>query len=84
VFSECANPECRAKFDYRQGAIFRFSRQDLKDGQPAHIHSLRHLWLCGCCARIYRLEYEPGKGVLLRCFVGNTTQRALPHLVAVA
>jgi len=84
MFSECANPACRVNFDYRQGAIFRFPRQQLKAGKPAHTHSLRHLWLCGSCARIYRLEYEPNRGILLRPFVGSDAQPALPHLVAVA
>jgi hypothetical protein len=84
MFSECANPSCRVEFDYRQGEFFRFRKQQLKDGQPANTHSVQHLWLCGNCATIYRLEYEPGKGILLRPFSENAMQPGLPQLVAVA
>jgi len=84
MFSECANPACRAEFDYRQGAIFRFRSQPLEDGRPANAHSIQHFWLCGTCARIYRLEYEEGRGVFLRRFAGNTMQSGLPRLVALA
>jgi hypothetical protein len=83
MFSECANPACRAEFDYRQGAIFRFRMQALEGGQSANAHSIQHFWLCGTCARIYRLEYEEGR-VFLSRFAGNTMQSGLPRLVASA
>jgi hypothetical protein len=84
MFSECANPECRAEFDYRQGKFFRFRKPQRKDGQPANTHSVQHFWLCGSCARIYRLEYEPGRGILLRPVQENVMQPGLPLLVAAA
>lgn len=84
MFSACANTACRAEFDYRQGAIFRFRKQPLEDGQLASTHTVEHFWLCANCARIYRLEYEQGRGVFLRRFVGDITQPGLPHLVIVA
>lgn len=84
MFSECANPACRAEFDYRQGAIFRFRSQPLQDGQPANAHSIQHFWLCSNCARIYRLEYEEGRGVFLRHIGGNVMQSSLPRQVALA
>jgi hypothetical protein len=68
MFSECANPSCRVEFNYRQGQFFRFRKQQLGDGQPANTHSVQHFWLCGSCARTYRLEYEIGRGVVLKPF----------------
>ncbi len=84
MFSECANPACRAEFNYRQGAIFRFRCRPVEDGQPANAHSMQHFWLCGQCARTYRLEYEQRTGVFLRSFGGNSPQVGLPRLVALA
>ena len=66
MLSECANPECHAQFDYHQGQFFRFRMPVLGDGQPANMHSVRHLWLCGRCARAYYLEHVPTRGIVLR------------------
>ena len=65
MFSSCANPGCRAEFNFRQGAIFRFRKQPIKDGQTAKTDWFRHFWLCAECAELYRLEYLSGQGVLL-------------------
>lgn len=64
--SECANPACRARFDYQQGTFFRFRRPPREDGQPANTHSVQHFWLCGRCAESYYLEYVRKRGILLR------------------
>jgi hypothetical protein len=66
MFSECTNPSCRAKFDYGRGQFFRFRKAPREDGQPANTHSVQHHWLCGECARIYRLEYVYDRGILLK------------------
>jgi hypothetical protein len=66
MFSECANPACRAEFDYRQGQFFRFHKRYLDDGQPANTHSIEHFWLCGCCSETYCLEQARGGGILIR------------------
>ena len=84
MFSSCANPTCRVEFNYRQGAIFRFRKQLIKDGQPPKDDSFQHFWLCAECAEVYRLEYLPGEGVLLKRFGGNSMKDGLPHLVGVA
>ena len=81
MFSTCANPECRAEFNYRQGAIFRFRKQSLKDGQLTKNDSLQHFWLCAVCAETYRLEYRSGHGVLLKRVSGNTAKDGLLSLV---
>jgi hypothetical protein len=62
MFSECANPACNAKFDYREGRLFRFHKRPLDNGQPANTHSIQHLWLCCSCAKVYRLEYDQDRG----------------------
>lgn len=66
MFSECANPSCRAEFDYRQGQFFRFHKRSLDDGQPANTHSIQHLWLCGRCSETSCLEHARGGGILIR------------------
>jgi hypothetical protein len=82
MFSECANPACRAPFDYREGTFFRFRRQPLNDGQPANTHSIQHLWLCGSCSKTYGLEYEQGRGILLRPLIGNAIQLGMAYVVS--
>jgi hypothetical protein len=74
MISECANPQCRAEFDYRQGEFFRFHKELQDDGRPANTHSVQHFWLCGRCAGMYRLEYAQGKGIFLTLLVGNGLQ----------
>lgn len=66
MLSECANPKCRAAFDYHQGQFFRFREPPAEDGRPLNTHSVRHLWLCGKCAQIYYLEHVDGSGILLK------------------
>lgn len=65
MFSKCANPSCKAEFDYRQGRFYRFHRRPLDDGQPANTHSVKHFWLCGECCETYHLKYAAGRGVLI-------------------
>ena len=81
MFSWCANPACRAEFNYRQGAIFRFRKQSLKDGQLTKNGSFQHFWLCAVCAETYCLEYRSGQGVLLKRVSGNTAKDGLLSLV---
>jgi len=83
MFLDCANPECSSEFDYRQGCLYRFHKQPL-DGHPANTHSVQHLWLCKECARVYRLDYEPCRGIFLRASVETGGQTGLVRLVAAA
>jgi hypothetical protein len=66
MFSSCANPNCQAAFDYRQGQFFRFHKDHSPSESPPNSHSVQHFWLCGVCCRGYTLEYRHGCGVLLK------------------
>ncbi len=70
---KCANPSCAASFDWLAGGkLFRFPRgpHDLapaeeKDARASGSHSIGHFWLCERCSNIYRLDYVPGRGVVI-------------------
>ena len=67
TLSKCANPECEAPFDYRQGRILRFHKEQHRAGEPAaNRHSVQHFWLCEACAKQYTLTYRPGEGVVMQ------------------
>jgi hypothetical protein len=84
MFSTCANPECRAEFDYHEGEFFRFRRPPGDDGRPANTHSVQHLWLCGKCAASYYLEHVRNRGILLRSRASPTEPPDGPLLVTAA
>ena len=65
MFSVCANPECRAQFDYHEGRFFRFHKEHRWEDAPANTHSVQHFWLCGNCAATFVLDYQDGLGVLM-------------------
>jgi hypothetical protein len=73
---KCSNPGCVTAFEWLSGGrLFRFHREPVQfsssenrvqvDTNGSH-HQVEHFWLCERCAKIYTLEYEPGRGVLLR------------------
>jgi hypothetical protein len=66
MFSECANPNCRAAFDYRQGRFYRFHKPHLDDAQLENTHRVVHFWLCGRCAESYSLDYSESTGAVIR------------------
>ena len=66
TFSICANPDCQATFDYRQGRLFRFHKDHPVRERPPNTHSVQHFWLCGTCCGNYTLEYRDECGVLIR------------------
>ncbi|MGB8322730.1 MAG: hypothetical protein WCE52_07190 [Candidatus Acidiferrum sp.] len=66
MFSECANPDCRAEFDYHEGRFYRFYKPRLDDGPPDNTHGVVHFWLCGRCSLDYSLDYVDGVGTLIR------------------
>ena len=82
MFSNCANPFCRAEFDYRHGRFYRFHKRPLDDGQLANTHSVQHFWLCGKCSETYYLEYAQGGGVLIRLNFENALKSDTPHVLA--
>jgi hypothetical protein len=71
---KCANPSCISVFDWLTGGkFFRFHRnpdsltavQGRENGQ-SNSHHVEHFWLCERCSRIYTLDHDPDKGVLMR------------------
>jgi hypothetical protein len=65
MFSACANPDCKKKFDYREGRFFRFHKSCLAGDSPPNTHCVQHLWLCGKCSEHYTLAYEGARGVVM-------------------
>ena len=71
---KCANPSCAASFEWLAGGkLFRFPRDvrevewtDHQNAPPMRPHSTGHFWLCEHCANIYTLQYERGRGVVIR------------------
>ena len=66
MFSVCANPDCHAPFDYRQGRLFRFHKSYPAGERLRNTHGVQHFWLCGVCCGTYTLEYRDGCGVLMK------------------
>lgn len=66
----CANPACKAPFEYRRGRIFRFHQSHPKGKQPKNSHAVRHFWLCPRCSETYTLEsHEDSVSVVPRRFI---------------
>ena len=65
MLSRCANPECGAPFDYRQGQLFRFPLVHSVADYSGNTHSVRHFWLCGSCSQTYTLRYVSGEGIAI-------------------
>lgn len=65
MFSACANPDCRALFDYHGGRFFRFHKAHREGVSPENTHSVQHFWLCANCSATLVLDYQDGRGVLL-------------------
>ena len=70
---KCANPSCAASFDWLAGGkLFRFARErsgaahnEGKDLSASGSHATGHFWLCEQCSNVYRLDYVPGRGVVI-------------------
>lgn len=84
MVSKCANPSCRAKFDHREGRLFRFPKRPVEDGRPANTHSVQHFWLCGRCFRAYLLEYHDGVGVAITRHLDGTPTPGARKFIAAA
>ena len=87
MFSECANPDCKKPFDYREGRFFRFRKAYLAGGKRPNTHCVQHLWLCGSCSKRYTLAYEDERDVviLLQCTdLAPSGEHDVGRLVAVA
>jgi hypothetical protein len=84
MFSVCANPECLAPFDYRQGRLFRFHKDHPTGEAPPNTHSVQHFWLCGVCELRYTLEYRNGRGVLIKVRQNTSDMPDLLRFIAAA
>jgi hypothetical protein len=84
MFSVCANPDCHAPFDYRQGLLFRFHKDHPANEKPPNTHSVQHFWLCGVCCDIYTLEYRSARGVLIKGSCETSHNPDTPRFVAAA
>jgi hypothetical protein len=84
MVSACANPECQAPFDYRQGQFFRFHKGHPAGEEPLNTHSVQHFWLCGVCCRAYTLEYRHGSGVLIKPGSGTSCNSDILRIIAAA
>lgn len=74
MLSKCANPECVAPFHYlREGKLYQI---ELLDGTPVprgpqlvssnkQTRRLEHFWLCGRCASVMTLAFEPSQGLVV-------------------
>jgi hypothetical protein len=70
MISNCANPACSARFEYRRGRIFRFHQSHPKGKEPRNSHAVRHFWLCAKCSEAHFLEYHGSRvTVVPRCFI---------------
>jgi hypothetical protein len=65
MFSICANPDCKKRFDYREGHFFRFHKAHPAGEAPPNTHSVQHFWLCGKCSEEYTLKYDDVRGVVM-------------------
>jgi hypothetical protein len=84
MFSKCANPDCGASFDFRQGQLLRFQHSLPEGDAPADAHSVKHFWLCQECCETYSLEYRKELGVLIDLRAEMRSDRHAPRLIAAA
>jgi hypothetical protein len=85
MFSECANPDCKKPFDYREGRFFRFRKAYLTGGRRPNTHCVQHLWLCGNCAKGYTLAYADERDVaIILQRLEPSEEQDVSRLVAVA
>lgn len=83
MISECANPDCLALFDYKQGRFFRFHIRHAPDEPPRNTHSVQHFWLCQRCSETYIL-IERGDGVSLSERLTHPTRENVFRKIAAA
>jgi hypothetical protein len=75
MVSECTNPDCTARFSFKEGQLLRFQADRLESpAARANAKPVRHFWLCKSCSETYRLEYHRDRGLLLLAHS--------PHLLA--
>jgi hypothetical protein len=64
MVNSCANPKCGKPLHYlRDGRVFLFDVVRKADG--ASVHRREHFWLCGECSKMYFLEQNSSREVLI-------------------
>ena len=84
MLSLCANPDCRAPFDYGHGRFFRFRQNSMHLVSASNSHSVQHHWLCDACSKTYTLDYREAIGVLLSLRFRAPHDGFIPLLIAEA
>jgi hypothetical protein len=82
MYLKCANPDCCAEFDYREGRLFCFRKSPSEGELPASGHSVMHFWFCTPCSEIYTIERHPGAGVRIRRRFDVPDEGKAPHFIA--
>ena len=84
MLSRCANPDCAASFDYRQGRLIRFPQSHPESQEPATTHPVKHFWLCEACSETYKLEDRKDLGVWIDHRLRVLLDKHVPRLIAAA
>lgn len=66
MVNHCANPVCHKPLHYlRDGKIFLFSHKRTDGNNSKLPLHLEHYWLCGTCAKEWKLDSDGNNGVKL-------------------
>jgi hypothetical protein len=61
MVTKCANPDCSTEFRYlRHGKVFMI------ESSGCEKRRLDYYWLCANCCQTMFVEYEPGKGAIVK------------------
>jgi hypothetical protein len=72
MLTKCANTDCGAPFDYREGRLVRQQPRSAGKGALTSGGPVLHVWLCSKCAESYELDFSPAAGaVFLRLKAGR-------------
>lgn len=69
MIAKCANPACRARFDYHVGGrFFRFHLDESAEAAAGihNTHNVVHYWLCPTCSKMFSLAKGDDSKVILR------------------
>lgn len=82
MIARCANPNCSAAFDHREGWLYRFPKRPADRTRLARAHFVQHVWLWAACCETYALEYDSELGVTLREFVAQASSPSPRQVIA--
>ncbi len=86
MVSHCANPACGVPLQYlRHGRLYQFEvrctngrallRGDAESGSKGR--HISHYWLCGECATLLTLQFDPAEGVIPVAIESSAASRAV-------